>query len=111
MIHDSSAVPQGKNATLERSCTELQEVVSKQRGNISTIDAELGGTKVRLPEREFFIDNLLVRIHLIILMIRWTGLAPWEFGFTFPGSLTSTFPVRLPSDTPNPEPLTLNHEP
>ena len=30
-------------------------------------------------EREFFIDNLLVRIHLIIVMIRWTGLAPWKF--------------------------------
>ena len=25
--------------------------------------------------REFFI----VRIHFIIAMIRWTGLAPWEF--------------------------------
>ena len=25
-------------------------------------------------EREFFIYNLLVRIHLIIVMIRWTGL-------------------------------------
>ena len=24
-------------------------------------------------EREFFIDNLLVRIHVIIVMIRWTG--------------------------------------
>ena len=24
-------------------------------------------------EREFFIDNLLVRIHFIIVMIRWTG--------------------------------------
>ena len=42
-------------------------------------------------EREFFIDNLLVRIHFIIVMIRWTGLAPWEFEFPFPGSLTSTF--------------------
>ena len=39
-------------------------------------------------EREFFIDN----IHLIIVMIRWPGLAPWEFVFPFPGSLTSTFP-------------------
>ena len=29
--------------------------------------------------REFFIDNLLVRIHCIIVMIRRTGLAPWEF--------------------------------
>jgi len=33
------------------------------------------------PERVFFIDNLLVRIHFIIVMIRWTGLAPWEFEF------------------------------
>ena len=23
-------------------------------------------------------DNLMVRIHFIIVMIRWTGLAPWE---------------------------------
>ena len=35
------------------------------------------------PERELFIDNLLVRIHLIIVMIRWTGLAPWEFELFF----------------------------
>ena len=28
-------------------------------------------------------------------MIRWTGLAPWEFEFPFPGSLTSTFLNRL----------------
>ena len=35
------------------------------------------------PEREFFIDNLLVQIHFIIVMIRWTGLAPWEFEFPF----------------------------
>jgi len=39
----------------------------------------------------FFIDNLLVRNHFIIVMIRWTGLAPWEFELPFPGSLTSTF--------------------
>ena len=42
-------------------------------------------------EREFFMDNLLVRIHYIIVMMRWAGLAPWEFEFPFPGSLTSTF--------------------
>ena len=29
-------------------------------------------------EREFLIDDLLVRIHSIIEIIRWTGLAPWE---------------------------------
>jgi len=30
-------------------------------------------------QREFLIDNLLVRIHFIIEMIWWTGLAPFEF--------------------------------
>jgi len=30
-------------------------------------------------ERDFCIDNLLVRVHLIINMIEWIGLAPWEF--------------------------------
>jgi len=42
-------------------------------------------------QRELVIDNLLVRIHFFNVMIRWTGLAPWEFDFPFPGSLTSTF--------------------
>ena len=45
-------------------------------------------------EKEFFHDYPLVRIHFIIVMIRWTGLAPREFEFPFPGSLTSTFLVR-----------------
>jgi len=40
--------------------------------------------------REFFIDNLLVRINFIIVVIRCTGLAPRKFEFPFPGSLTST---------------------
>ena len=43
-----------------------------------------------LRERESFIDNLLVQIRFIIMMIRWTGLAPWEFEFPFPDSLTSS---------------------
>jgi len=46
-------------------------------------------------ETEFFIDNLLVRIHFIIVMIRWTGLAQWWFEFPFPGRLTSTFLPEL----------------
>ena len=45
----------------------------------------------REREREFFIDNLLVRIHFSMVMIRWTGLVPREPEFPFPGSLTSTF--------------------
>ena len=48
-----------------------------------------------MTEREFFTDNLLVRVHFIIVMIKWTGLTPWEFEFPFPGSLTSTFLVYL----------------
>ena len=42
-------------------------------------------------ERRFFIDNLLVRIHLIIEIFWWTGLAPWELELSFPGSLTFIF--------------------
>ena len=30
-------------------------------------------------QKELVIDNLLVRIHFVIVMIEWTGLAPWEF--------------------------------
>ena len=52
---------------------------------------EAGAVRGAHREREFFIDNLLVQIHYIIVMIRWTGLAPWESEFPFPGSLTSTF--------------------
>ena len=39
-------------------------------------------------KREFFIDNLLV---LILFMIWWTGLAPWDFEFFVLGSLISAF--------------------
>ena len=48
-----------------------------------------------MEERELFIDNLLVRIHFIIVMIRCTGLAPWEFEFFFSGSLTSGLWFRV----------------
>ena len=60
----------------------------------------LEGNSARV-EREFVIDNLLVRIHFIIVMIRWTGLAPWEFEFPFPGSLTSSFLVPAHGDPPS----------
>jgi len=43
------------------------------------------GFRYNCTEREIFIDNLLVRNHFIIVMIRWTGLAPWECEFPFPG--------------------------
>jgi hypothetical protein len=37
----------------------------------------------RERERERVIDNLLVRIHFIIVMIGWTGLASWEIESPF----------------------------
>ena len=56
-------------------------------------------------ERELFIDNLLVRIHFIIEMIWWTGLAQWEFEFPFPGSLTSTFQTEIKIHTVEHDPF------
>ena len=41
-------------------------------------------------ERDLFIDNLLVRFHFIIVMIKRTGVVPWELEFPFPSSFTST---------------------
>ena len=38
-----------------------------------------------MREIEFFIDNLLVRIHFIIVMMRWTGLAPYSEGWWLVG--------------------------
>ena len=43
-----------------------------------------------LPERDLFTDNLLVRIHVVLAMIWWTGLAPLEVELPFSGSLIST---------------------
>ena len=68
------------------------------KGRIPVPTTEQEGAKN--AEREFFIDNLLVRIHFIIVMIRWTGLAPWEFEFPFPGSLTGAGRVGLASRDP-----------
>ena len=65
-------------------------------------------------EREFFIDNLLVRIHFITVMIRWTSLAPWVFEFTFPGRSTFLGLNTTPqSRTKSPffNRLNLNHTP
>jgi hypothetical protein len=68
-------------------------------------------------EREFFIDNLLVRVHRCF----WcTGLAPWEFKSPFPGSLISTFlgsirklwsSVSFPPSLPSPGKLQIPGKP
>ena len=51
----------------------------------------LGGLVFLMSE----VPHVLVRIHIIIVMIRWTDLAPWDFDFSFPGSLTSTVLLEL----------------
>jgi len=56
------------------------EVLEERRGHPSRDPREERAVQ-HLIEREFFIDNLLVRIHFTIVMIRWTGLAPWQFEF------------------------------
>ena len=50
---------------------KLLEVEADLAGDLAD-DRVLGGAQ----QREFFSDNLLVRIHFIIVMTRWTGLAP-----------------------------------
>ena len=52
--------------------------------------ASPSAVKTWTERSEFLIDNLLVRIHFTIPIIRWPGLAPWEFESPFPGSFTST---------------------
>jgi len=79
----------------------LIAVRSDQEARARTAEAR---PRVSPPEREFFIDNLLVRIHYIIVMMKWTGLSPREFEFLFPGSLISTFLVMGRGVSP-PDPL------
>ena len=77
-------------STLEREAARARQV-----GEQTEAELEVARRPVLSPEREFFVDNLPVRIHFIIVMIRWTGLAPWESEFPFPGRLASTFLGRL----------------
>ena len=57
----------------------MSEVFLHQRGTpASHLMHTLTNVTYGTPgtERNFLIDTLLVRIHFIIAMIRWTGLAP-----------------------------------
>ena len=84
-----SAVPQPSTLCLDLCVGETQILVAQVPPQGVLIREHAGPVINKLsllaalvrPEREFFIDNLLVRIHYIIVMIRWTGLAPWEFEF------------------------------
>ena len=60
-------------------CSLWEEVEVEMGGLVS-------GAALAASESEIFVCNLPVRVHFIIVMIRWTGLAPWVFEFPFPGS-------------------------
>ena len=48
-------------------------------------------------ERErFLLTAFLSELHLIIEIIWWTGLAPWEYELSLPGSLIPTFQTQVP---------------
>ena len=64
-------------------------------GSVVSVTATIIDGLAKVHRGEFFIYNLLVLINFIIAMIRWTGLAPWDFQFPFSGSLTSTFLILL----------------
>ena len=59
----------------------------------SLYERERGGCFIAERERDDFLENPLIPINLIIVMIRWTDLAPWQLEIHFPGSLISTFLV------------------
>jgi hypothetical protein len=70
---------------------DLRDLINAPR-NTRFLSAPL----CRHRERKFFIGNLLVRIHFMNVIIRWTGLAPWEFKDT-------------PSHSPGGARLTVKH--
>ena len=64
--------PQGV-LVCDRAGLVINNSLNKGEGSRNVRDLLL--VEARLQETEFLIDNLLVRIHFIIVMIRWTGLA------------------------------------
>ena len=53
-----------------------------------------------MGEKEFITENLQVRISFIIVMIRWTGLAPWDFNSLFQVALYLPAGCRLKAIRP-----------
>ena len=87
-----SCVTQRKAQGPSRTCKKSKEEDEKKGYREGVLEHELEAREAGpLREREFCIDNLLVRTHFIINMIWWTGLAPRKFELLFLGSLISTF--------------------
>jgi len=87
--------PGGGDVSHERGTPVPRNTVEAKR---RVLIFSLLPTAQRAPKKQFFTDNLLVRIHCIIVKIWWTGVAPWEFESPFTGSLIRTF---LGFDGPN----------
>jgi hypothetical protein len=62
------------------SMASINAIANRSRPDVIFFTAPVRGVKCHSAsersEREFLIDNLLVRINSIIVMNRWTGLAP-----------------------------------
>ena len=99
VILHGKTLHRGEAGTRRERRRNIERERGSERDEEGVLQGALGGSTSsprREPcdrERDFFIDNLLVRIPFIIVMIGWTGLAPWEFEFPFPGSPTVTFLV------------------
>ena len=63
-------------------------------------DAPVGVECADWREIEFFVDNLLVRVHFIIVMIRWTGHAPPQREFSLRMFLHANRLFQLPRFVP-----------
>jgi len=75
-LSDSNVYEPYTRARLGTTAHFCQVVVLMRRHLSEMTITERRGVCLTEREREFFVDNLLVRIHFIIVMIRWTGLAP-----------------------------------
>ena len=94
---DEEAAPLDARPEAERASLRSQERVLV----INKLSYSVNESTCRCGLREFLIDNLLVRIHVIIVMIRRTGLAPWEFEFSALASRIVN--ITLSSASPRPE--------
>ena len=94
--------------TIGKCASTTCKVDTPERVDRPKVDKPVHFSLNILHEREFVIDNLLVRIHFLIEMIWWIGLAPWEFEVPLPGNFKFTFlePPAKFTDPSNLERLT-----
>jgi len=73
---------EGGAATTRGKSAALGSANATHAAHASAASCDTCALGIGLAFRE---SVLLVRIHFIIEMIRWTGLAPWELEILFPG--------------------------